>query len=61
MCFGVNCKYDLRKADLFVLSWARVQRVMRGCISSELMMCGGGARSIFVSMCEVLCFCYEQF
>ena len=21
------CKYDLRKADLFVLSWARVRRV----------------------------------
>ena len=21
------CKYDLRKGDLFVLSWARVQRV----------------------------------
>ena len=24
------CKYDLRKGDLFVLSWARVQRVRRG-------------------------------
>ena len=23
------CKYDLRKGDLFVLSWARVRRVMR--------------------------------
>ena len=23
------CKYDLRKGDLFVLSWARVQRVRR--------------------------------
>ena len=22
------CKYDLRKGDLFVLSWARVRRVM---------------------------------
>ena len=22
------CKYDLRNGDLFVLSWARVQRVM---------------------------------
>ena len=29
------CKYDLRKGDLFVLSWARVRRVMRGSISSE--------------------------
>ena len=24
------CKYDLRKGDLFVLSWARVRRVMWG-------------------------------
>ena len=23
------CKYDLRKGDLFVLSWVRVRRVMR--------------------------------
>ena len=42
------CKYDLRKGNLFVLSWARVRRVMRGSISSELLMCGGGARSIFL-------------
>ena len=28
------CKYDLRKGDSFVLSWARVRRVMRGSISS---------------------------
>ena len=42
------CKYDLRKGDLFVLSWARVRQVMRGSISSELLMCGGGARSILV-------------
>ena len=31
------CKYDLRKGDLFVLSWARVRRVRRGSISSELL------------------------
>ena len=24
------CKYDSRKGDLFVLSWARVRRVRRG-------------------------------
>ena len=24
------CKYDLRKGDLFVMSWARVRRVRRG-------------------------------
>ena len=42
------CKYDLRKGDLFVLSWARLQRVMRESISSELLMCGGGVRSILL-------------
>ena len=42
------CKYDLRKGDLFVLSWARVRRVRRGRISSELLMCGGGVRSILL-------------
>ena len=41
-------KYDLRKGDLFVLSLARVRRVRRGCISSELLMCGGGVRSILL-------------
>ena len=33
------CKYDLRMGYLFVLSWQRVRRVMRGSISSELLMC----------------------
>ena len=37
-------KYDLRKGDSCVLSWARVRRVSRGSISSELLMCGGGVR-----------------
>ena len=32
------CKYDLRKGDLFVLSWASVRRVRRGSLSSELLM-----------------------
>ena len=41
------CKYDLRKGDLFVLSWARVWRVRRGSLSSELLVCGGGVCSIF--------------
>ena len=40
------CKYDLRKGDLVVLSWAWVRRVIRGSISSELLLCGGGVRSI---------------
>ena len=32
--------YDLRKGDVFVLMWARVRRLMRGCIFSELLQCG---------------------
>ena len=35
----------LCKGDLFVLSWARVRR---GSISSELLVCGGGVRSILL-------------
>ena len=42
------CKYDLRKGDLFVLSWTRVRRVRPGSISSKLIMCGGGVRSILL-------------
>ena len=42
------CKYDLRKRDLFVLSWARVRQVRRGSLSSELLMCGGGVRNILL-------------
>ena len=42
------CKYDLRKGYLFVLSWPRVRRVMRGSLSSELLVGGGGVRSILL-------------
>ena len=42
------CGYDLRKGGLFVLSWARVQRVRQGSISSVLLMCGGGVRNILL-------------
>ena len=42
------CKYDLKNGDLFVLSLARVWGVRWGNLSSELLMCGGGVRSIFV-------------
>ena len=42
------CKYDLRKGDLFVLSWARVRRVRRGSLSSELLVCGGDVHSILL-------------
>ena len=44
----VMCKYNLRKGDLFVLSWAMVRRVRRGSLTSELLMCGGGVRSILL-------------
>ena len=40
--------YDLRKGDLFVLSWTMVRRMRRGRISSELLMCGGSVRSILL-------------
>ena len=49
------CKYDLRKGDLFVLSWARVRRVRRGSLSSELLMCGGGVRSILLLPLVAIC------
>ena len=39
-------KHDLRKGDLFVLSWARVRRVRRGSLSPELRVCGGDVCSI---------------
>ena len=42
------CKYDLRKGDLFVLSWARVRRVRRGSLSTELLVYGGGVRNILL-------------
>ena len=32
------CKYDLRKGDLFVLSWTRVRQVRRGSIPSALIL-----------------------
>ena len=33
------CRYDIKKGDLFVLSWAIVRRARRGSISTELLMC----------------------
>ena len=41
-------RYDLRKGYLFVLTWARVRRVKRQSISSDLLMCGGGVCSILL-------------
>ena len=45
---SILCEYYLRKDDLFGLSWTRVRRVRRESISSELLMCGGGVRSILL-------------
>ena len=42
------CTYDLRKGDLFVLSWASVRRVMRGSIFLALLVCGGSVRNILL-------------
>ena len=42
------CNYHLWKGDVFVMSWARVRRVRRQIISSALLMCGGGVRSILL-------------
>ena len=42
------CKYEVRKGDLFILSWVRVPRVRRRSLSSELLMCGGGVCSILL-------------
>ena len=52
---STSCKYDLRMGDSFVLSWERVQRVKLGSISSELLMCGGGVRSILLLPHVVRC------
>ena len=40
-------KYDLRKGDLFVLSWARVRRARRGslccCLPTPMTLASGGS------------------
>ena len=45
---GCDLASTLCKYDLFVLGWARVRRLRRGSLSSELLMCGGGVRSILL-------------
>ena len=47
------CKYDLRKGELFV--WAGGRQVRWGSISSELLMCGGGVRSILLLILVARC------
>ena len=49
------CKYDLRKGDLFVLSWTRVRQVRRRSISLELLMYGGGVRIILIFPLVYIC------
>ena len=49
------CKYDLMKGDLFVLMWARVRRVRLESLSSKLLMCGRGVRSILLLSLEARC------
>ena len=51
------CKYDLRKGDLFVLSWrtSMLRRVKQGSISSELIMCHGGVSSILLFLLVARC------
>ena len=49
------CEYDLRKGDLLVMSWARVRRVRRGSISSELLICGRGVRNIMLLSLVAIC------
>ena len=48
MCLASTlCKYDLRKGDLFGLSWARVRRVMRG----STCLC-------VMEVCAIFCYCF---
>ena len=49
------CKYNLRKGDLLVLSWARVRRVRWGSIYSELLIGGGDVHSILLLPFEASC------
>ena len=44
----IYCMYDLTKKDLFVVICAKVRRVRWGSLSLELLMCGGGVRSILL-------------
>ena len=52
---SILCRYDKRKGDLFVLSWARVRRVCRGRFSSVLLTCGGCVRNILLLSLAARC------
>ena len=40
---------------MFFMSWARVRRVRLGRLTSELLLCGGGVRSIMFLPLEARC------
>ena len=52
------CTLDLRKGDLFVLSWARVQPMCPGSVSSVVFI-GGGMYcwevGVYVLFCKGFC------
>ena len=55
------CKYDLRKGDLFVLSWAKVRRVWRGALASLPLrqqdshrIVAGGSYDLLIFDCRLL-------
>ena len=48
-------RYDSRKGNLFVLSWARVRWMSRGSISSVILMCGEGVCSILLLLLVAMC------
>ena len=45
------CRYDLRKGDLFVLSWVRGRRVRRGSFSSTTNVWWRCARYFVIASC----------
>ena len=54
--YKVNSRVMRRKPTY--MGWARVRRVRRGSISSELLMCGGGVHSILLLPLDNRCYVY---
>ena len=52
---SILCRYNMRKGDLFVLSWARVRRVCQGKFSSVLLTCGWCVRNILLLSLAARC------
>ena len=55
------CKYDLRKGNLFVMRWARVRGVRRGCFSSERLMSGARVHNLLLLLLVARCLEKEMF